>query len=126
MKQAITTSQAPAAIGTYSQAISTGQTLYVSGQIPLDPDSMKMEGDDIRGQINQVLDNLTTILEAAGSGIDNVLKFTVFLIDLDHFPRVNEIMAERLSEPYPARVVIEVSALPKGAKVEIDAIATLT
>ena len=126
MKQAITTSQAPAAIGTYSQAISTGQTLYVSGQIPLDPDSMKMEGDDIRGQINQVLDNLTTILEAAGSGIDNVLKFTVFLIDLDHFPRVNEIMAERLSEPYPARVVIEVSDLPKGAKVEIDAIATLT
>ena len=126
MKQAITTSQAPAAIGTYSQAISTGQTLYVSGQIPLDPDSMEMVGDDIRSQINQVLDNLTAILEAAGSGIDNVLKFTVFLTDLDHFPRVNEIMAERLSEPYPARVVIEVSALPKGAKVEIDAIATLT
>lgn len=126
MKQAITTSQAPAAIGTYSQAISTGQTLYVSGQIPLDPDSMEMVGDDIRGQINQVLDNLTAILEAAGSGIDNVLKFTVFLTDLDHFPRVNEIMAERLSEPYPARVVIEVSDLPKGAKVEIDAIATLT
>ena len=126
MKQAITTSQAPTAIGTYSQAISIGQTLYVSGQIPLDPDSMEMVGDDIRGQINQVLDNLTAILEAAGSGIDNVLKFTVFLTDLDHFPRVNEIMAERLSEPYPARVVIEVSALPKGAKVEIDAIATLT
>ena len=126
MKQAITTSQAPTAIGTYSQAISIGQTLYVSGQIPLDPDSMEMVGDDIRGQINQVLDNLTAILEAAGSGIDNVLKFTVFLTDLDHFPRVNEIMAERLSEPYPARVVIEVSDLPKGAKVEIDAIATLT
>ena len=126
MKQAITTSQAPTTIGTYSQAISTGQTLYVSGQIPLDPDSMEMVGDDIRGQINQVLDNLTAILEAAGSGIDNVLKFTVFLTDLDHFPRVNEIMAERLTEPYPARVVIEVSALPKGAKVEIDAIATLT
>ena len=126
MKQAITTSQAPAAIGTYSQAISTGQTLYVSGQIPLDPDSMEMVGDDIRDQINQVLDNLTAILEAAGSGIDNVLKFTVFLTDLDHFPRVNEIMAQRLAEPYPTRVVIEVSALPKGAKVEIDAIATLT
>ena len=126
MKQAITTSQAPAAIGTYSQAISTDQTLYVSGQIPLDPDSMEMVGDDIRDQINQVPNNLTAILEAAGSGIDNVLKFTVFLTDLDHFPRVNEIMAERLSEPYPARVVIEVSDLPKGAKVEIDAIATLT
>ena len=120
------TSQSPATIGTYSQAISTGQMIYVSGPIPLDPDSMEMVGDDIRGQINQVLDNLTAILEAAGSGIDNVLKFTVFLTDLDHFPRVNEIMAERLSEPYPARVVIEVSALPKGAKVEIDAIATLT
>ena len=126
MKQAITTSQAPTTIGTYSQAISTGQTLYVSGQIPLDPDSMEMVGDDIRDQINQVLNNLTALLETAGSGIDNVLKFTVFLTDLDHFPRVNEIMAERLSEPYPARVVIEVSALPKGAKVEIDAIATLT
>ena len=126
MKEAITTSQVPAAIGTYSQAISTGQTLYVSGQIPLDPHSMEMVGDDISNQINQVLDNLTAILEAAGSGIDNVLKFTVFLTDLDHFTRVNEIMAERLTEPYPARVVIEVSALPKGAKVEIDAIATLT
>ena len=126
MKQAITTSQAPAAIGTYSQAISTGQTLYVSGQIPLDPDSMEMVGDDIRDQINQVLNNLTAILETAGSDIDNVLKFTVFLTDLDHFPRVNEIMAQRLAEPYPTRVVIEVSALPKGAKVEIDAIATLT
>ena len=126
MKQPITTSHAPEAIGTYSQAISTDQTLYVSGQIPLDPDSMEMVGDDIRDQINQVLNNLTAILETAGSGIDNVLKFTVFLTDLDHFPRVNEIMAERLSEPYPARVVIEVSALPKGAKVEIDAIATLT
>ena len=120
------TSQAPAAIGTYSQAISTNQMLYVSGQIPLDPDSMEMVGDDISDQINQVLDNLTAILEAAGSGIDNVLKFTVFLTDLDHFPRVNEIMAQRLTEPYPTRVVIEVSALPKGAKVEIDAIATLT
>ena len=126
MKRAITTSQAPTAIGTYSQAISIGQTLYVSGQIPLDPDSMEMVGDDIRGQINQVLDNLTAILEAAGSGIDNVLKFTVFLTELDHFPRVNEIMAERLTEPYPARAVIEVSALPKSAKVEIDAIVDLT
>ena len=126
MKQAITTSQAPAAIGTYSQAISTNQTLYVSGQIPLDPDSMEMVGDDIRDQINQVLDNLTAILAAAGSGIDNVLKFRVFLTDLDHFPRVNEIMAERLTEPYPARTAIGVSTLPKSAKVEIDAIADLT
>ena len=126
MKQPITTSHAPAAIGTYSQAISTDQTLYVSGQIPLDPDSMEMVGDDISDQINQVLDNLTAILEAAGSGIDNILKFTVFLTDLDHFARVNEIMAERLTEPYPARTAIGVSALPKSTKVEIDAIATLT
>ena len=80
MKKAITTSQAPTAIGTYSQAISIGQTLYVSGQIPLDPDSMEMVGDDIRGQINQVLDNLTAILEAAGSGIDNVLKLSLIHI----------------------------------------------
>ena len=124
MKQSISTSKAPAAIGTYSQAISSGQTIYVSGQIPLNPDSMDMVGEDIGSQINQVLDNLTAILETAGSSIDNVLKFTVFLTDLGNFGRVNEIMAERLTEPYPARLVIEVSALPKGAKVEIDAIAT--
>ena len=85
---------------------------------------MDMVGEDIGSQINQVLDNLTAILETAGSSIDNVLKFTVFLTDLGNFGRVNEIMADRLTEPYPARLVIEVSALPKGAKVEIDAIAT--
>ena len=124
MKQSITTSKAPAAIGTYSQAISYGQTIYVSGQIPLNPDSMHMVSDDIDSQINQVLDNLTAILEAAGSSIDNVLKFTVFLTDLENFGRVNEIMADRLTEPYPARAAIQASALPKGAKVEIDAIAT--
>ena len=124
MKQSITASKAPAAIGTYSQAISYGKTIYVSGQIPLNPDSMDIISDDIDTQINQVLDNLTAILEAAGSNIDNVLKFTVFLTDFENFGRVNEIMADRLTEPYPARAAIQVSALPKGAKVEIDAIAT--
>ena len=85
---------------------------------------MHMVSDDIDSQINQVLDNLTAILDAAGSNIDNVLKFTVLLRDLENFRRVNEIMADRLTEPYPARAAIQVSALPKGAKVEIDAIAT--
>ena len=87
---------------------------------------MEIVARDISQQINQLLDNLTAILEASGSSIDKVLKFTVFLTDLDNFEQVNKIMAQRLTEPYPARAVVEVSALPKGAKVEIDAIASLT
>ena len=126
MKKATATSKAPTAIGTYSQAICSQETIYISGQIPLNPHSMEIVAGDISEQINQLLDNLTAILEASGSSIDKVLKFTVFLTDLDNFEQVNKIMAQRLTEPYPARAVVEVSALPKGAKVEIDAIASLT
>jgi len=126
LKQEISTSSAPAAIGTYSQAIKAGDTLYVSGQIPLIPESMELVGENIIDQINQVFDNLSAILDAAGADLNDVVKFNVYLTNLDDFPKVNEIMAERLSEPYPARAAIEVSALPKGANVEVDAIAYLS
>lgn len=125
MKERVNSDAAPAAIGTYSQAIRVGETLYVSGQIPLDPVSMKIVSEKIDDQINQVLDNLSAILVAAGTSLDSVVKFTVFLTDLQHFGRVNELMAERLSEPYPTRAAIEVAGLPKEAKIEIDAIAHL-
>lgn len=125
MKERVNSDEAPAAIGTYSQAIRVGETLYVSGQIPLDPVSMTIVSEKIDDQINQVLDNLSAILVAAGTSLDSVVKFTVFLTDLQHFGRVNELMAERLSEPYPTRAAIEVAGLPKEAKIEIDAIAHL-
>lgn len=125
MKERVNSDAAPAAIGTYSQAIRVGETLYVSGQIPLDPVSMTIVSENIDDQINQVLDNLSAILVAAGTSLDSVVKFTVFLTDLQHFGRVNELMAERLSEPYPTRAAIEVAGLPKEAKIEIDAIAHL-
>ena len=125
MKERVNSDAAPAAIGTYSQAIRVGETLYVSGQIPLDPVSMTIVSENIDDQINQVLDNLSAILVAAGTSLDSVVKFTVFLTDLRHFGRVNELMAERLSEPYPTRAAIEVAGLPKEAKIEIDAIAHL-
>ena len=123
MKHLIETKNAPVALGTYSQAVHFSQTIYVSGQIPICPDSMAIVSDDTSEQIEQTLDNVAAILEEAGSSINKVLKFTVFLTNLENFHKVNEIMANRLMEPYPARTVAEVSALPKGAKVEIDAIA---
>ncbi len=125
MKERVNSDEAPAAIGTYSQAIRVGETLYVSGQVPLDSVSMTIVSENIDDQINQVLDNLSAILVAAGTSLDSVVKFTVFLTDLQHFGRVNELMAERLSEPYPTRAAIEVAGLPKEAKIEIDAIAHL-
>jgi reactive intermediate/imine deaminase len=125
MKNFIATDNAPAAIGTYSQAVSQGNTLYISGQIPLDPVTMEVVGDDIQGQINQVFANLTAICEAAGIELNNVIKFTVYLTDLADFAVVNETMQALLQQPYPARAVIEVSGLPKGVLVEIDAIADL-
>lgn len=124
MKEEISTTSAPAAIGTYSQAVKHGDTVYVSGQIPLVPETMELVGDDIIDQINQVFDNLAAVLNAAGADLNDVLKFNVYLTDLADFPRVNEIMSERLTEPYPARAALEISALPKGARVEIDAIST--
>jgi reactive intermediate/imine deaminase len=121
-KIAISTDKAPAAIGTYSQAIRHGQTVYISGQIPLDPESMQIATTDVEGQIDQVLRNVTAVCEAAGGSLDDVLKFTVYLTDLANFGLVNQVMESYLTKPYPARAAIEVSALPKAAQVEIDAV----
>lgn len=126
MKKTMTTENAPAAIGTYSQAIQHGGLLYVSGQIPLIPATMEIVSPDITQQINQVFDNLFAIATAAGATLDDTIKFTVYLTDLSHFPKVNEIMAQRLAKPYPARVALEVSALPRSALIEIDAIVAIS
>lgn len=125
MKKIISTDNAPAAIGTYSQAVAHQNTLYISGQIPLDPVSMTLVSDDIEPQIQQVFKNLEAVCTAAGTDLNQVLKFNVYLTNLDHFPLVNEAMAAILRDPYPARAAIEVSALPKGAKVEVDAIVAI-
>lgn len=119
------TSNAPAAIGPYSQAITHKDTVYISGQIPLVPETMQIVSDDIDKQIEQVFSNLSSICEAAGGGINSVLKFTVYLTNLDNFAAVNTVMERHLDTPYPARAAIEVSALPKGALVEVDAIMAL-
>lgn len=110
------------AIGTYSQAIQAGNTIYISGQIPLLPESMTLVSQDINQQIQQVMNNLDAVCRHAGGSLDSIVKFTVYLIDLHHFDRVNTIMANFLSEPFPARAVVEVTALPKQSQIEIDAI----
>jgi len=120
----ISTERAPAAIGTYSQAVRVGDTVYLSGQIPLDPASMELvEGID--AQIQRVFDNLQAVAEAAGGGFEQVVKLTIYLTDLGHFPRINEIMAGYFQEPYPARAAIGVAALPKGAMVEMEGVMVL-
>ncbi len=121
-KQPIHTDSAPAAIGTYSQAIRAGGTVYLSGQIPLVPETMELVGGGAEFQIRQVFDNLMAVAEAAGGTLADVVKLTVYLTDLGDFPAVNEIMAEYFTEPYPARAAIGVAQLPKGAAVEMDAI----
>lgn len=120
--QAIHTELAPAAIGTYSQAIRCGNTVYLSGQIPLDPKTMQLCSDDIRAQIDQVLVNLSAVCEAAGGKLSQIMKLNVYLIDLNHFPLINEAMSRYFSEPYPARAAIGVAALPRGSLVEMDAV----
>ena len=120
-RQAIQTDAAPAAIGTYSQAIRHNDTVYVSGQIPLDPVTGEIV-DGIDAQITQVFDNLKAVAEAAGSDLARALKVTVFLADLGHFAKVNEAMTKYFSQPYPARAAVEVSGLPKGSLVEADAV----
>jgi reactive intermediate/imine deaminase len=120
-RKAIQTDNAPAAIGTYSQAIRHNDTVYVSGQIPLDPATGELV-DGINAQIVQVFDNLRAVAAAADSSLDNALKVTVFLTDLQHFARVNEVMQQYFNEPYPARAAVEVAGLPKGALVEADAV----
>ena len=121
-RQIIRTDKAPAAIGTYSQAVKVDQTVYLSGQIPLVPESMELVEGDMARQIRQVFDNLQAVCRAAGGDLADIVKLNVFLTDLGNFPKVNEIMAEYFSEPYPARAAIGVAALPKGAGVEMDAI----
>ena len=124
MKEAIHTKTAPEAIGTYSQAIRTGDTIYLSGQIGLDPASMQIvEGID--AQIQRVFQNLKAVAVAAGASLDHAVRVTVYLTDLAHFARVNEIMATYFNEPYPARAAFGVASLPRGALVEIDAILSL-
>ncbi|MDX5151647.1 MAG: RidA family protein [Acidiferrobacterales bacterium] len=125
-KKIIKTDKAPQAIGTYSQAVKTGNTVYLSGQIPLVPETMEMVEGDIRVQITQVFQNLSAVAEAAGGGLQDVTKLNVFLTDLSNFPIVNEVMAEFFDEPYPARAAVGVASLPKVAQVEMDAIMVLS
>ena len=124
-KQIIQTDQAPRAIGTYSQAVRVGDTVYLSGQIPLDPATMTLVEGDIEAQIRRVFDNLQAVARAAGGGLSDVVKLNVFLTDLAHFPVVNQVMADYFAEPYPARAAIGVAALPKDADVEMDAVMVL-
>jgi reactive intermediate/imine deaminase len=121
-KQIIQTDQAPQAIGTYSQAVRVGDTVYLSGQIPLDPATMLLVDGDIEAQIRRVFDNLQAVARAAGGELADVVKLNVFLTDLAHFPVVNQVMADYFAEPYPARAAIGVASLPKGAAVEMDAV----
>jgi len=121
-KAIIHTDQAPAAIGTYSQAVKVNNTVYLSGQIPLDPKTMEIVSDDVAVQITQVFDNLTAVCEAAGGDLSSIVKLNIFLTDLSNFPIVNEIMGQYFSEPYPARAAIGVRALPKDSRVEMDGI----
>lgn len=121
-KSIISTADAPAAIGTYSQAVRSGSTVYISGQIPLDPGTMEVVEGDFRDQCDRVFRNLEAVAEAAGGSMQDMLKLTIYLVDLGNFAQVNETMARYVPEPFPARAAIEVSALPKGVQIEIDAI----
>ena len=121
-RQIISTDRAPKAIGTYSQAVKVGDTVYLSGQIPLVPETMELVQGDMSAQIRRVFDNLQAVAEAAGGTLGAVVKLNVYLTDLGHFPLINQIMAEYFQEPYPARAAVGVAALPKGAAVEMDAV----
>jgi reactive intermediate/imine deaminase len=121
-KSFIATADAPAAIGTYSQAVKVGQTTYLSGQIPLVPGSMALVEGNIEAEIRQAFSNLKAVCEAAGGGLNQLAKVHIFLTDLDHFPVVNQVMEELFEAPYPARAAIGVAELPKGARVEVDGI----
>ena len=121
-KSFIATANAPAAIGTYSQAVKVGQTTYLSGQIPLLPETMVLVEGDIEAEVRQAFANLRAVCEAAGGSLNHIAKVNVFLTDLTHFPVVNRVMEELFVAPYPARAAIGVSELPKGARVEVDGI----
>ena len=122
MSTVIQTPFAPQAIGTYSQAVRAGDTVYVSGQIPLDPATGILISGDIDAEIHRVFDNLKALAEAAGGTLNNAVKVTVFLTDMSHFAKVNEIMVTYFSKPYPARAAVGVAALPRGARVEMECI----
>ncbi len=124
-REIISTDKAPQAIGTYSQAVKVGTTVYMSGQIPLIPETMEMIEGNIEAEIRRVFDNLTAVAEAAGGSLKDVAKLNVFLTDLSHFPIVNEVMADYFQQPYPARAAIGVAQLPKDAGVEMDAVLEL-
>lgn len=124
-RQIIETSDAPAAIGTYSQAVRHGDIVYLSGQIPLDPETMELVAGDIESQIHRVFKNLQAVARAAGGQLDDILKLNVYLADLGNFATVNSIMAEYFSTPYPARAAVGIAALPRGAEVEMDAVLAL-
>jgi reactive intermediate/imine deaminase len=125
MRTPIATTHAPQAIGTYSQAIRAGNTVYLSGQIPLDPATGELVAGDMEAQVRRVFDNLQAVATAAGSDLDHVVKLTVYLTDLAHFALVNRVMAEYFAQPYPARAAVGVAALPRGAAVEMDGILEL-
>lgn len=124
-KEAVHTSGAPAAIGTYSQAIRTGNLVFLSGQIPLNPATMELVGDDFEARARRVFENLKAVAEAAGGSLEGIVKVTIYLTDLANFATVNTVMAEYFSEPYPARAAVGVASLPKGADVEAEAILAL-
>jgi reactive intermediate/imine deaminase len=121
-RTAVATSKAPDAIGTYSQAIAAGGTVYLSGQIPLIPETMTLVEGDIAAEVRQVFDNLSAVAEAAGGSLNQMVKLTVYLTDLGDFGTVNEVMAACFDAPFPARAAVEVAGLPKGARVEVDGI----
>lgn len=121
-REIISTDTAPEAIGPYSQAVRSGNTVYLSGQIPLDPATMELVAGDMRQQIDRVFRNLEAVATAAGGSLQDVVKLTIYLTDMSHFPLVNEVMTEHFREPYPARAAVGVAQLPKGAQVEMDAI----
>ena len=124
-RRTIQTEHAPAAIGTYSQAVQSGNTVYLSGQIPLDPATMQMVEGDIEAEIRRVFDNLQAVCVASGGSLNHLVKLNIFLTDLGCFAQVNAIMAEYFAQPFPARAAIGVAALPKGARVEMDGILVL-
>jgi reactive intermediate/imine deaminase len=124
-REIIKTDQAPQAIGTYSQAVRVGSTVYLSGQIALDPETMTMVDGDTETEIRRVLDNLAAVARAAGGSLDKMVKLNVFLVDLSNFALVNQVMAEYFQEPYPARAAIGVASLPRDASVEMDGVLEL-
>lgn len=125
-RKVVHTDKAPRAIGTYSQAVQAGNTVYLSGQIPLVPETMELVEGNMEMQIRRVFDNLVAVASAAGGSLDDIVKLNIFLTDLNHFPLVNQVMADYFQEPYPARAAVGVAALPKDAAVEMDAILVLS